>query len=171
MGWHQLHDCKERSSLLPQTACAAYLDLWPKFLGMEWRTRDLYHHIQSQFRAKTRALIRCLCDLLKQHLSHWFKKIISINALCHQLTYYFLNITYDFLKCLLMIFLNVYLTSSSDVIIWRHHSRQNAKTTTRKDRHEHHYFHKVVSLLYTLSVVVFASIFPVRELKWVWMMI
>jgi hypothetical protein len=46
-----------------------------------------------------------------------------------------------------------------------------APTTTSKDRHKQHYFHKVVGLLYALSEVLFASIFPIRELKRVWMMI
>jgi hypothetical protein len=40
--------------------------------------------------------------------------------------------------------------------------RQNAKTTRRKDRHKQHYFHKVESLLYALSEVLFASHFPIR---------
>jgi hypothetical protein len=46
-----------------------------------------------------------------------------------------------------------------------------ATTMKRKDRHKQHYFHKVVSLLYGQKEVLFDSISPILELKWVWMMI
>jgi hypothetical protein len=62
------------------------------------------------------------------------------------------------------------MTSFNDVIndssAPKRQGDDRGKTDTNK-----RYFHKVVSLLHPLKDVLLASIFPVRELKRVWMMI
>jgi hypothetical protein len=54
-------------------------------------------------------------------------------------------------------------------LIWR--KKEQSRIYNRNDRHKQHFFNKEVSLLSILSEVLFASIFPICELKWVWMMI